>query len=46
MYLEVIFGPANMSEEKLPVCGCAQSHMYKVAYVCRVNTRIVLYPAC
>ena len=22
-----------MSEEKLPVCGCAQSHMYKVAYV-------------
>ena len=20
-------------EEKLPVCGCAQSHMYKVAYV-------------
>ena len=22
-----------MSEEKLPMCGCAQSHMYKVAYV-------------
>ena len=22
-----------MSEEKLPVCGCTQSHMYKVAYV-------------
>ena len=26
--------PENiLSEEKLPVCGCAQSHMYKVAYV-------------
>ena len=22
-----------LSEEKLPMCGCAQSHMYKVAYV-------------
>ena len=26
--------PENiLSEEKLPMCGCAQSHMYKVAYV-------------
>ena len=26
--------PENiLSEEKLPVCGCAQSHMYKVGYV-------------
>ena len=38
MYLEffiIIFErPENiLSEEKLPVCGCAQSHMYKVAYV-------------
>ena len=26
--------PENiLSEEKLQMCGCAQSHMYKVAYV-------------
>ena len=26
--------PENiLSEEKLPMCGCAQSHMYKVAYM-------------
>ena len=26
--------PENiLLEEKLPMCGCAQSHMYKVAYV-------------
>ena len=41
MYLEfeviliIIFErPENiLSEEKLPMCGCAQSHMYNVAYV-------------
>ena len=33
-FVSIFERPENiLSEEKLPVCGCAQSHMYKVAYV-------------
>ena len=41
--------PENiLSEEKLPMCGCAQSHMYKVAMYCRwlVNCLYVCVGVC